>query len=344
MSAPRLSVVIPTRNCLEWLPRAIASVRAVPVDSLEIIVVDDGSTDGTAEYLCDLAVVEPRLRIVRHESGKGPAAARNAGLAIARAPVIGFLDADDVWFPTRIGERLLRHERHPDIVMSFSEYETLYPNGRTEPRLVAYLPRFRDAVAGKSGVVVLGNAAPGLLYAENPVCTSTVLASRTALAAVGQFDASLHQAEDWDLWIRLGLYGPVAYATDVQVQHMSRNASQSTAVGDRCRAVVLVTDRYRTSMRPFGVRIVRAAGAVAAEARAEEAMIHGSYLSALGWKAAAFWRQPSKHRLRNTLGATLLYGKLLYCRIRGRHAPSGCASRAAGLYYKVGRNLSTQVY
>lgn len=103
MSAPRLSVIIPTRNCLEWLPRAMASALAVPVSGLEVIIVDDGSTDGTAAFLTHAEASGLPIRVLRRAGGEGAAAARNAGLALAQAPVVGFLDADDIWQPDRIG-------------------------------------------------------------------------------------------------------------------------------------------------------------------------------------------------------------------------------------------------
>ncbi len=98
-AAPRLSVIIPSRNALATLPAAVASVLALPLQEIEVIVVDDGSTDDTAAWLAATAAREPRLLPMRRDADHGAAAARNAGIGRARAPVLGFLDADDVLAP-----------------------------------------------------------------------------------------------------------------------------------------------------------------------------------------------------------------------------------------------------
>lgn len=310
MSAPRLSVIIPTRNCLEWLPRAMASALAVPVEGIEVIIVDDGSTDGTANFLAHAAASGLPIRVLRRTGGEGAAAARNAGLAIARAPVVGFLDADDIWQPDRIAERLAWHEAHPETALSFGEYETLYADNRREPRLIGYMPRFAAAVTPldepwRDEIGWLGPAGAGLIYGENPVCTSVVLASRAAVEAVGGFDVSLGQAEDWDLWIRLALHGPVAYAPRSQGLHMHRADSLSSEVRARCLAVATVLDRYGPAIRARDAGAFRCGRAFVAEARAEMAEAEGRRLAHLAWQAKALLWQPSRRRARSAARALL---------------------------------------
>ncbi len=310
MSAPRLSVIIPTRNCLEWLPRAMASALAVPVEGVEVIIVDDGSTDGTAAFLAQAEAAGLPIRVLRRAGGEGAAAARNAGLAMARAPVVGFLDADDIWQPGRIAERLAYHEAHPETALSFGEYETLYADNRREPRLLGYMPRFAAAIAPdeqdwQGEILELGAAGAGLIYGENPVCTSVVLASRAAVEAVGGFDASLGQAEDWDLWIRLALRGPVAYAPRPQGLHMHRKDSLSSEVRARCLAVSTVLERYGPAIRGRDAAAYRCGRAFVAEARAELAEAEGRSLAHLAWQARAWLWQPSRRRWRSSLRAAV---------------------------------------
>jgi glycosyltransferase involved in cell wall biosynthesis len=329
VSAPRLSVIIPTRNCLEWLPRAMASALAVPVEGVEVIIVDDGSTDGTAEFLAQAEASGLAIRVLRRAGGEGAASARNAGLALAQAPVVGFLDADDIWQPGRIAERLAWHEAHPETALSFGEYETLYADNRRAPRLLGYTPRFAAAVAPgeqdwQSEILALGAAGAGLIYGENPVCTSVVLASRAAVEAVGGFDASLGQAEDWDLWVRLALHGPVAYAPRPQGLHMHRDDSLSSEVRARCLAVATVLERYGPAIRARDPAAYRCGRAFVAEARAELAEAEGRSLAHLGWQARALLRQPSRRRAKASLRA------LARCLLPRRGAPgSGLAARMA---------------
>ncbi|OYW39345.1 MAG: hypothetical protein B7Z35_04325 [Hydrogenophilales bacterium 12-61-10] len=124
--APRLSVVIPSRDCLAYLPDAIASIRAqeqpggpIAPGSIEIVVVDDGSTDGTGDWLKAQAAHDPLLTALVHAPA-GVGAARNAGIAAARAEIIAFLDADDQYLPDALSDRLVLMEQRPAIILSFA--------------------------------------------------------------------------------------------------------------------------------------------------------------------------------------------------------------------------------
>ena len=109
----RLSVVIPVRNGRDFVGRAVASAQAVSAP-LEIVVVDDGSTDGTLDLLQGLAEDDPRIIVVRRDADHGAAAARNAGIAVARGDIVCFLDADDELYPKLIARRFAWHRTHPD--------------------------------------------------------------------------------------------------------------------------------------------------------------------------------------------------------------------------------------
>lgn len=185
MGAPRVSVVIPTRDRAGVLPRAIRSALAQTFGDLEVIVVDDASTDGTPGVVQELAARDARVRAVRSDRAAGASAARNRGIALARGEFVAFLDDDDEWLPEKLERQLPRAEGGADVVCS--PYLFVDAEGREHVRGTAELP-------GDARATLLGG---------NTVATPTVLARREALLEEGGFDESLHRLEDWELWLRM---------------------------------------------------------------------------------------------------------------------------------------------
>ena len=303
---PRLSVIIPSRNDLASLPRAVSSALALPLDRFEVIVIDDGSTDGTWEWLAAEAARDPRIVPVRRRADHGVSAARNAGIALARAPLVGFLDADDVWLAGRIAERVRWHESQPDATMSFSDFATLLTDGRLQDRYQAYWPRFRRFVQARSGMIPLGNAGFGLLVGENPVCTSSVIARSLAVRQAGGFDARLRQAEDWDLWIRLTAAGPVATSTVIEVYHAARPDSLSQNVAERVASLREVVRRHSHQAWRRAPTAALSAQCMLAQAEAELAQREGHATTALLHSFAAALLRPSVKLLRDAARAALV--------------------------------------
>ncbi len=183
-----VSVIIPTYQRRELVGRAVASVLAQSYRDFELIVIDDGSTDGTKEALAPLT---GRLRY-RWQPNRGAAAARNAGLALARGSIVAFLDSDNHWLPDHLAVATEVLERFPEAVLvSTSPRHVL--GGKASPR-DAYLLDLLPA-----------------LFFSNPLgYLSSVAVRRDALLAVGGFDERLVVGEVADLWMRLGLRGPFA--------------------------------------------------------------------------------------------------------------------------------------
>lgn len=196
-----ISVVIPTYNCIETLPRAIESVRAqrVPV---EIIVVDDCSTDATAAWLA----TQTDIRVIQgHHNGVSQA--RNLGIAACTTPYIAFLDADDVWTDGKLATQLALHRSNPELIFSFTDYAHVTEQGEFLAGCFEFWPKFSRQIADCDSLV--SDEFVAHLYAENVVGTSTVMARRDALTLVGGFDETLLSASDWDLWLRLAQLGEV---------------------------------------------------------------------------------------------------------------------------------------
>lgn len=183
-----MSVVMPTFQRRELVRRAVATVLAQSFRDLELIVVDDGSTDGTREAL---ERVDPRLHYVWQENA-GVAAARNRALELARGPVIAFLDSDNRWLPDHLSVLTKILKRNPEAVLA-STCPRFDVRGREEP--------------ADAEVVDLRHRM--LSYGARPGFISCVAVRREAIAAVGGFDERLRIGEDTDLFLRLGTLGAI---------------------------------------------------------------------------------------------------------------------------------------
>lgn len=210
---PQVSVVIPTRNRRRLLALALASVLDQRDVVLEVIVVDDASTEASAASPGRLG--DARVRTIRHDAPHGPSAARNRGIAEAKGEWIAFLDDDDVWAPEKLAAQLQalaetgRRWAYTGAVNIAVDHRILGGAPPRDPATVAaVLPRL--------------NAVPG--------GCSNVIVHRAALPPEG-FDGGLRLCQDWDLWIRLNQSGPPAWVPRPLVAYRvhGENASLNTA-------------------------------------------------------------------------------------------------------------------
>ncbi|HZP12810.1 MAG TPA: glycosyltransferase family A protein [Nevskiaceae bacterium] len=185
MTAPCVSVVLPTYNRAPTLPRAIHSVLAQGFRELELIVVDDGSSDDSEAVV--RAIADPRVVYLRRDKCSGAAAARNVGLAAARGELIAFQDSDDEWLPGKLEQQVERLDALP------AEFALTQGAVQFEGLSAQYL--FSDLPAGEERTAILA--------CNNTTFMQAWLARKAALLAVGGFDERLHQWEDWELLIRI---------------------------------------------------------------------------------------------------------------------------------------------
>jgi glycosyltransferase involved in cell wall biosynthesis len=210
---PQVSVVVPSRNRRTLLRATLESILAQRGVELEAVVVDDGSTDGTAEDLA--ARGDPRLRVVRNEPAQGVARARNRGLDVARGAWVAFCDDDDLWAPDKLRSQLDAAERTGSAwcltgVVWFAGAELVtYVPTPSSAQIVAKLPSF--------------NAVPG--------GCSNVAARREVLAAVGGFDTRMRVLADWDLWIRLSRVSAPAVVDEPLVAYRLHPGNMSGEAG-----------------------------------------------------------------------------------------------------------------
>lgn len=211
-TSPFVSVVIPLYNKASYVLEALRSVQAQTVRNFEIIVVDDGSTDGSANLVEQFA--EPRLRLLR-QANTGAGAARNAGIQAAHGHWVAFLDADDTWLPERLDRQLAVLERHRDLVWAASAYATQTLNRSRHPS-----PRPDDAwwVAPE----VLADALAALTIGGY-IWTGTVMVRRDVLRDLGGFDPALRSGQDLLLWVRLAIeHRRIAYVPAVLAEYRAR--------------------------------------------------------------------------------------------------------------------------
>lgn len=186
---PAVSVVIPTYNRGRLLVQSVASVLAQTVPAAEILVIDDGSTDDTAQRLA------PYLDRVRYlpQRNQGVSAARNHGVRAATGALLAFLDSDDVWHPRKLELQLRVFERQLELGM-LGTHSFAWP--------AAAFP----AVNGER----VTNVSWEQLAVRNYLVTSSILARREVLERAGPFDTGLQGPEDRDLWLRVAALAPVA--------------------------------------------------------------------------------------------------------------------------------------
>jgi glycosyltransferase involved in cell wall biosynthesis len=186
-----VSVIIPTFNRAKWVKRAVSSVLLQTYESYEVVVVDDGSTDGTLD---GLEVFSGRIRCLTHGSNRGVSAARNTGIRAGTAPYLAFLDSDDYWLPEKLALQMDFFRTAPEIHACQTEEIWIRHGRRVNPRKKHLKP---------SGEIF----EPSLKRCL--VSPSAVILKRSLLEDIGLFDESLPACEDYDLWLRIASRFPI---------------------------------------------------------------------------------------------------------------------------------------
>lgn len=185
MTSPLVSVIIATYNSGRYLQDAIDSILAQTVPDLELLVIDDGSTDDTRSRVAEIS--DPRLTYIWQRNA-GQTAAKNAGVRRARGDFIGFCDGDDYWYGNKLELQLPKFADAPETGVVYSPADTIDEQGKPLGEVLA---------EGYSGSVTQE------LFLRNFVPFGTALVRRQCLEEVGGFDDSLAMGIDWDLWLRV---------------------------------------------------------------------------------------------------------------------------------------------
>ena len=206
---PTVSVVIPAFNASPYLREALESVMAQTYQDFEIILIDDGSTDDTAEIAADY---RPLLRYF-HQENAGPAKARNRGIAEAKGKFVAFLDADDVWLPEKLEKQVRRFRAEPDLGLVTTGHQA-FEVGRIHP-----------PEKDKRKLLFEGGNVAKAIFVHSNVATPSVMVPRAVLDEIGGFEEEIHIGEDDNLWIRIAASYPVALVDEVLVRCRLRHDS-----------------------------------------------------------------------------------------------------------------------
>jgi len=196
MTAPVVSVILPTFNRLRFLRSAVESVFAQTLTGWELIIADDGSDSETRAFLETLQQ-PPRIRVIWLPHTGNPSIARNAALQEARGEYIAFLDSDDLWRPTKLARQIAGIQANPACRWSYTGWVGIDASGTIKTS------------SAKPWIPYRGAILEPLLTLEASVATAAVVVERRLLAQVGGFDEQLPLFEHYDLWMRLAAQSDV---------------------------------------------------------------------------------------------------------------------------------------
>lgn len=283
-----VSIIIPTYNRSYCICPAIDSVLTQTHTNVEVIVVDDGSTDGTEALIAERYGADPRV-VYHQQTNAGVSAARNAGIALARGEFIGLLDSDDSFMPWKLELQLAAFERHPDIGMVWTDMSAVSPDGHiTDARYLRVMYSTWSRFSNETlfpGSEPLADVAPALaqqtgdahlwfgnIYSPmvhgSLVHTSTVLLRRERLQKVTGFRVDLrYSGEDYDFHLRTCQAGPVGLVDVPTIRYRLGHSDQLTRPSLRVHIAknylrtiepVIAADRENITLSNGELRAIRA--------------------------------------------------------------------------------------
>ena len=206
-----LSVVIPLYNKAATIERAIRSVLTQTIQDFELIVVNNGSTDGGGEIVNQIQ--DPRLRLIEQET-PGVSLARNKGIEEANGEWVAFLDADDEWKPTFLETVLALKQQYPDCSVLATAYQRCDANGTIQDIQLGGLPNRTDILTTGQTAMRLDNYFEVAALSDPPFCSICVMAQKSALQSIGGFPIDIYQGEDLLTWARLAANYKIAYCPE----------------------------------------------------------------------------------------------------------------------------------
>lgn len=235
----KVSVIIPTYNRASTLLRAVESVLQQTYSNIEVIVVDDGSTDNTSEII--LSIQDDRVRYIKMEQNQGVSAARNLGVEYAEGKIIAFQDSDDVWKSDKLEKQMNYLAMNPNFSLVYCAF---YKHLKHHIYIVPNDLRIEGDLEG--------DIFPWLLM-RNSIGTPVILMYKECFVDIGGFDTALSSLEDWDLMIRFAEKYMIGFVNEPLMDSYYSEGGISSGVGafyeSRCKMLA----KYRKHFLNYGI-------------------------------------------------------------------------------------------
>lgn len=225
---PKVSVIIPVYNRSELVKKAIDSVLSQIYKNIEIVVVNDGSTDDTLDVILDYERNYPHRMVIINQDNQGQVVARNRGISESSGKVIAFLDSDDEWLPEKIAKQVPLLTGNVHLV--YSGINEVDGDGVILKTVLCDLK-------------IKGDISKYLLV-KNRMTGGSVIVTRKALEAVGLFDPKLKAAENWDLWLRISKLYWVDFVNEPMVNYRRHDGNMSGDSELMLNAVKIMLDKH----------------------------------------------------------------------------------------------------
>jgi glycosyltransferase involved in cell wall biosynthesis len=242
--APLISAIVPVYNGERFLAQALDSALAQTMRDLEIVVVNDGSTDGSGALADGYASRYPGIVRVHHQPNQGLCHARNAALGMARGEYLALLDSDDIWLPHHLEESIAVLHRHSEIALVHADIERIDVDGNS----LGYATRYWSRLGA--------DAFRELFLRHEHVCCPTAVFRRDAIERTGNFDPQFNRlgCEDRDLWLRIAGIAEIRYLDNVHARYRLHGANMSSNFSKMLQARMLLVDKFGATPRGHALR------------------------------------------------------------------------------------------
>ncbi|HEY9770127.1 MAG TPA: glycosyltransferase [Coleofasciculaceae cyanobacterium] len=228
-----ISAIVPAYNAERTILKTIESIRQQTYKNLEIIVINDGSSDRTLELL--ESVRDERLKVYSYKNGGLPTA-RNRGISRATGDYISFIDADDLWTKDKLEKQLLALQQNPQAGVAYSWVICMVQDPEN-PDKITFVPEQKSNLTG--------NIYPDLLLGNFIGNGSNILARREAIESVGEFKPTLKSCEDWDYYLRLAAKWEFVLVPDSQILYLKTAGTMTS------KAHIMETEGLRVLERVY---------------------------------------------------------------------------------------------